>query len=158
VGIAMMITVVLVVFASAIARSFRHPISGSMDLAQLLFVWICMFGADIALKKSIHMGVDLVVRQFPATLRKIVAIVSYALCIGFAGFSIYWGFVLVMQNYMRLYTTLKISYSFANAAIPIMSCVMLLTLIEQLVDTVKSRPLAVEAEDSDKEDLMEVQS
>jgi TRAP-type C4-dicarboxylate transport system permease small subunit len=154
----MMVSVVLLVFISAVARSFRHPFLGSMDLSQLLFVWICMFGADIALKKCAHMGVYLLVERFPAAMRKTLAIMSYVLCLGFAGFSTYWGLVLVAQNYMRLYTTLKISYSFATAAVPIISCVMILTLIEQLIDTIKSRPVAMEVEDADSEDLLEVGS
>jgi TRAP-type C4-dicarboxylate transport system permease small subunit len=129
-----------------------------MDLSQLLFVWICMFGADIALKKCAHMGVYLLVDRFPAALRKTLAIFSYLLCLGFAVFSTYWGIVLVLQNYMRLYTTLKISYSFATAAIPLLSCVMMLTLIEQLIDTIRNKPVATEVEEADSEELLEVGS
>jgi TRAP-type C4-dicarboxylate transport system permease small subunit len=158
VGIIMMIAIVLLVFMSAVARSFGHPILGSMDLSQLLFVWICMFGADIALKKCAHMGVYLLVERFPAALRKALSIMAYVLCIGFAGFSTYWGIILVLQNYMRLYTTLKISYSFATAAIPLISFVMMLTLVEQLIDTIRSRPIATEVEEADSEELLEVGS
>ncbi|MDR0357452.1 MAG: TRAP transporter small permease subunit, partial [Clostridiales Family XIII bacterium] len=95
---------------------------------------------------------------FPAALRKTIAVISYALCLGFAVFSTYWGFILVAQNYMRLYTTLKISYSFATAAIPIVSCIMILTLVEQLINVIKDQPIATETEEADSENLLEVGS
>jgi TRAP-type C4-dicarboxylate transport system permease small subunit len=154
IGTIMMVSIVVLVFAAAIARSLHHPITWSMDLSQLFFVWVCMFGADIALKKCAHIGVDILVNKFPPFLQKGLSIFSYALCTGFAVFSTYWGFYLTMQNYLRSYATLKISYSFANSAIPIISCLMVLTLLEQLVNVIRNRPVATEEEP--EADLLEV--
>lgn len=138
IGVVMMVSIVLLVFISAVMRSFMHPVIWSVDMAQLLFVWISMFGADLALKKGAHMGVDILVRIFPVKLKKMVAMMSYLLCAAFALFVTYWGVVLFMDNYLRKYQTLQISYSFATAAVPIVSCLMILTLSEHIVELLRS--------------------
>ena len=103
VGGIMLASIIILVFSSALLRVFRHPIVWSVDMAQLLFVWISMFGADLALKRFAHMGVDILVRKFPPVIQKILALMSYVLCMGFCFFIIYWGFVLAIANYLRKY-------------------------------------------------------
>ncbi|MFA6844966.1 MAG: TRAP transporter small permease [Sphaerochaetaceae bacterium] len=137
VGTVMLIGIVVLVFASALLRVFDHPIVWSVDASQLLFVWISMFGADLALKKKAHMGVDLLVKKFPQRVQSLIAFVGYLLCAGFCCFMTYWGIILCVQNYLRKYQTLKISYSFATAAVPVVSIFLLLTIIEQVLDLVK---------------------
>ncbi|MDD3903442.1 MAG: TRAP transporter small permease [Sphaerochaeta sp.] len=131
IGTVMLISIIILVFASALLRVVDLPIVWSVDASQLLFVWISMIGADLALKKRSHMGVDLLVRKFPLSLQKIIALVTYILCIAFVVFIAYWGVRLCIMNYLRKYQTLKISYSFATAAIPTIAIFMLSTLVEQ---------------------------
>lgn len=139
VGAVMLVAVVLLVFVSAVIRvtpSIR--IIWSMDMSQLLFIWISMIGADLALKKKGHMGVDLLVRKFPEKLQKTLMAGSFLLCFAFSTFVTYWGINLCIENAMRKYQTLGISYSFATAAVPVLSIFMLLTLIEQFIDLIKA--------------------
>lgn len=138
IGSVMLITVVLLVFISAILRLFRHPITWSVDLSQLLFIWISMIGADVVLKNKAHMGVDLIVRLFPRTVQNLLLLFSYSLCTGFLGFVIYWGIKLCISNFARKYATLKISYSFATLAVPFISVFMILTILEQFIDLIKN--------------------
>jgi TRAP-type C4-dicarboxylate transport system permease small subunit len=138
IGSAMIVSIVLLVFASAVFRVFRMPITWSVDLSQLFFVWISMFGADIALKKCSHMGVDIITRYFPQNIQKALAIFSCLICAAFLVFTAYWGGFLCFQNYLRKYATLKISYSFATAAVPTVSVLMLLTLAQQFFELVKT--------------------
>lgn len=132
VGVVMMLIIVGMVFVGAVTRYFGRPIIWSVDLAQLLFIWVCMFGADAALKNKAHVGVDMLVRYFPAKLQKLIVLATYLLCMAFLAFMVYWGFRLCASNYLRSYQTLKISYSFGTAAVPVGSVFMLLTLSEQL--------------------------
>lgn len=138
IGTVMLITIVVLVFLSAFLRLLNHPLVWSVDAAQLLFVWISMFGADLALKKRAHMGVDLLVRKFPITLQKSISLVTYLLCAAFVIFMAYWGFRLCIMNYLRKYQTLKISYSFATAAVPSIAIFMMLTLFEQILNLVRN--------------------
>lgn len=137
VGGIMLMSIIVLVFVSAVLRVFKCPVVWSVDMAQLLFVWISMFGADLALKKGAHMGVDILVRKFPPKLQKSVALMSYLLCIGFAIFISYWGVSLFIENYLRKYQTLQISYSYATAAIPTVSCLMILSILEQIIELLR---------------------
>ena len=42
--------IVALVFVAAIMRFFDHPLIWSVDLAQLLFIWLCFFGAARAMR------------------------------------------------------------------------------------------------------------
>lgn len=138
VGVVMMIIIVVMVFVAAISRLrfINSPIVWSVDLAQLLFIWICMFGADAALKNKAHVGVDMIVKAFPVKLQKTIVLCTYLLCMAFLVFLAYYGVRLCLSNYLRMYATLKISYSFGTAAVPVGSVLMILTLLEQLRDLV----------------------
>lgn len=136
VGVVMMTVIVAMVFVGAVTRYFGKPIIWSVDMAQLLFIWVCMIGADRALKNKAHVGVDMIVKMFPAKLQKIITLATYLLCLAFLAFLAYWGVRLCFSNYLRLYATLKISYSFGTAAVPIGAVLMIVTLLEQLYDLI----------------------
>lgn len=136
IGVVMLTSIILLVFLSAITRTLKYPIVWSVDLAQLLFVWICMFGADIALKRKAHVGVDLITRKFPVRLQNIITLATYILCILFLAFIAYYGLFLCFTNYLRKYQTLQISYSYGTAAVPVGSVLMILTIIEQMIQLI----------------------
>lgn len=136
VGVVMLASIILLVFLSAVMRSIKYPIVWSVDLAQLLFVWISMLGADIALKRKAHVGVDLITKNFPARLRNIITLATYILCILFLAFIAYYGLILCFTNYLRKYQTLQISYSYGTAAVPVGSVLMILTIIEQMIQLI----------------------
>lgn len=138
IGSIMLIMIVLLVFSSAILRVFNMPIVWSVDMSQLLFTWISMLGADIALKYGSHMGVDLLVKKLPVFLRKIISLFVYLLCVSFLCFITYWGYILCVQNYLRTYATLQISYSFATVAVPFVSLLMIFTLLEKIIYLIKN--------------------
>jgi len=146
VGVTLMAAIVLLVFISAATRTFKYPIVWSVDFAQLLFVWISMIGADVALKYKAHMGVDLLVRKMPAGLQHGITLVTYLLMTGFIGFVIYWGITLCIENALRQYQTLQISYSYSTAAIPIVGSLMILSLVEQIICVCRdwSKPVVID--------------
>lgn len=136
VGVVMLTSIILLVFLSAMLRTIRYPIVWSVDLAQLLFVWICMLGADIALKRKAHVGVDLITKRFPIRLQNIITLATYIISIFFLAYITYYGIFLCVTNYLRKYQTLQISYSYGTAAVPIGSILMILTIIEQMVQLI----------------------
>ena len=57
---------VLVLFAGIVARSvFVHPLIWSSDLAELVFVWLTMVGAAIAVRDNRHMRMTAFVKALP---------------------------------------------------------------------------------------------
>ncbi len=55
--------IVSLVFVASIGRWIGYPIPWAVDMAQLLFIWVCFFGANQALRRNQHMGVDIFYRR-----------------------------------------------------------------------------------------------
>lgn len=61
--------IVMLVFLAAVGRSLGYPLIWSVDMAQLLFIWLCFLGANRAMRAKAHVGVDLFVRKLPHASR-----------------------------------------------------------------------------------------
>ncbi len=67
VGVALLAAEVLVLFAGIIARTvFVHPLIWSTEFARLVFVWLTMIGAAIAVRDDRHMRMTALVHSLPA--------------------------------------------------------------------------------------------
>src|SRR5580692_632931 len=61
---------VLVVLAGVISRyGFNRPLTWSDELASILFLWLSMFGAVIALRRGEHMRLSFLVSLLPPRWR-----------------------------------------------------------------------------------------
>ncbi len=135
IGLSMLI---LLVFLAAVLRFFGIDMSWSTDLAQLTFAWVCFIGADLALARNKHMGVDMLIERFPAKAQNIVRLVNSFLILGFLVFVFIYGVNLCIVNYQRSFQTLPISYSYATASAPFGSALMSITLIRQITQYIKA--------------------
>ncbi|MTI61937.1 MAG: TRAP transporter small permease [Firmicutes bacterium] len=121
------------VFLAAALRYLGTPIVWSVDLAQLLFVWIVFLGGDQALRSNNHIGVDFFIGFLPKKYQRVIYFFHYLLIAVFLiGIGIY-GIELTIRNYSRTYNTLGISYSYATAGVPIGCILMLRTVISKLI-------------------------
>jgi len=128
-----LIFIIVLVFFAASLRWIGYPLVWSIDLAQLLFVWVCFLGADLALQQDRHIGVDILVRNLPLkvqhaiTIPILIAIIMFLALIG--GYGAY----LAIINYRRQFSGLELSYSWATASAPIGSALMIRTLLKKLL-------------------------
>ncbi|MCP3689056.1 MAG: TRAP transporter small permease [Gammaproteobacteria bacterium] len=75
----------LVTFANVIARYlFNSNILWALELTVFLFAWLVLMGSSYAVKKHIHIGVDVVVNMVSPGARKIMALISVSACLAFA--------------------------------------------------------------------------
>jgi C4-dicarboxylate transporter DctQ subunit len=75
----------LITFANVIARYiFNANILWALELTVFLFAWLVLMGASYAVKKHIHIGVDVVINAVSPGLRKILAILSVTACLAFS--------------------------------------------------------------------------
>jgi TRAP-type C4-dicarboxylate transport system permease small subunit len=132
--VAAFVTIItLLVFVSAVARSFNHPLNWAQDVALLLFAWVVFLGADSALRRADFVRVDMLIRFFPAGVQKFLYYFFYLLVIVFLGILIRYGIPLCIENSKRLFQTLGITYSWATISAPVGSLLMILTIILKLV-------------------------
>lgn len=128
---------ILLVFLAAVLRFFGIDMSWSTDLAQLTFAWVCFVGADLALARNKHMGVDMLIERFSAKAQNIIRLVNSILILGFLIFVFIYGLNLCIVNSQRSFQTLPISYSYATASAPFGSALMSITLVRQIIQYIK---------------------
>lgn len=116
--------IVVLVFVAAIMRTVGYPVIWSVDMAQLLFIWLCFFGAARALREKGHLGIDLIVRYLPYRFRLALELVLSLLMLVFLALLAYEGVKLALSNMQRQFADSGISYAWVTLAVPV-GCVML---------------------------------
>ena len=142
------VAITLLVFLSALARLVRHPINWAQDVSLLLFAWVVFLGADVALRRSDFVRVDMLICKFPAKLQKFLYYLWYIAAIVFLGILIRYGIPLSIENVKRLFQTLGISYSWATISVPVGSALIIITIIIKLVSHWKEDTISVDAKEA----------
>jgi TRAP-type C4-dicarboxylate transport system permease small subunit len=124
---------IILVFTAAVLRFFGIDMSWSTDLAQLTFAWVCFIGADLAIRKNRHMGVDMLVNRFPLKVRNWIYLFNSILMLCFLAFVVYYGSSLCISNFQRKFNTLPISYSYATASGPVGCLLMVFTVVGNII-------------------------
>ncbi len=124
---------IILVFSAAVLRFFGIDMSWSTDLAQLSFAWVCFIGADLAIRKNRHMGVDMLVNKFPIKIRNIIYLFNNVLMLCFLFFVVYYGTNLCITNFQRTFNTLPLSYSYATASAPVGGLLMVFTVVGNII-------------------------
>lgn len=75
----------LITFANVIARYlFNSNILWALEATVFLFAWLVLLGASYAVKKQIHIGVDVLVTAVPPAARKVLALIAVTCCLAFS--------------------------------------------------------------------------
>lgn len=127
----MLALIVLCVFFAALMRTIGFPVIWSVDIAQLLFVWVCMIGGNQAMRDGDHVGVDYFVKRFPLKMQLSIDVVVYVLMAAFLAMLIVYGIKLTLLNPERELGAAQLPYSLVTAAIPVGGLVMLFTTLAQ---------------------------
>jgi TRAP-type C4-dicarboxylate transport system permease small subunit len=137
-SMALLALLIVLVFVAAVLRWFGISIVWSVDMAQLLFTWLCFIGADLAYYHNKHMGVDLIKKRFHTKSALVLDILLNVLVMIFVASIFYYGTKLSISNYVRKFNSLPVSYSFATIAAPIGACLMFLTGLQKLGDSIRA--------------------
>jgi len=79
----------IITFAQVIARyGFNTGWGSALEITQILFAWLILFGMSYGIKRGIHLGVDILIRKFSSSVFKIFALIG-ALCCIFYGVMIF---------------------------------------------------------------------
>jgi len=105
-------------------RFVGYPIIWSVDLAELLFIWLCFIGATKAMRERAHLGVDLIVRWFPHRIRLYIELGLSTVFIVFMAILAKVGYDLTLMNHERLFGDSGLSYAYVTIAVPV-GCILL---------------------------------
>jgi TRAP-type transport system small permease protein len=132
--------IVLLVFVAAFTRYIGIPINWSVDIAQALFVWVIFLGANQALRRSRHIGIDLLVQRLDARTQSRIQLGLYGIIAVFLVSLIVSGIHITIVNAGRILQDIPISYSYVTSAVPVGSFLMLLTTGKKIVSLLVSKP------------------
>ena len=127
----MLALIVLCVFFAALMRTAGFPVIWSVDIAQLLFVWVCVIGGNQAMRDGDHVGVDYFVKRLPLKLQLSIDVVVYILMAAFLTVLIVYGLKLTLLNPERELGAAQLPYSLVTIAIPFGGGLMLCTVVAQ---------------------------
>ena len=144
----LIVFVTALVFISAVMRTMNRPINWAQDLALLLFAWIVMIGADVALKRSDFVRVSILIERFPLAAQKFIYYLWYLLIIAFLGVLVRFGIPLALDSQSRLFQTLGISYLWATVSVPVGSILMILTIVIKLVVKWNDKEITINAKEA----------
>ncbi|PCI87576.1 MAG: C4-dicarboxylate ABC transporter permease [Hyphomicrobiales bacterium] len=73
-AVLLLLGIVLLVGIASVSRAVGSPIIWSVEIAQLLFVWLCMLAADIALQDGRHFGLLILLDNLSPNIRRLFEI------------------------------------------------------------------------------------
>jgi len=121
---------VTAVFIQVIFRYVvNNPLNWSEELSRYVFIWACMIGASMGIKRKAHYGLDAISRLLSKKKQKTLEIFLYTLISIFLMVLIYFGINLNKEIYLQTAPGLEISMSIPYSAIPVGALLMLLHIL-----------------------------
>lgn len=133
VGAVLLAVITFLVFIAAVMRFFGYPLIWSVDLAQLLFIWLCFVGATRAMRERVHLGVDFLVRLFPFAARRLIETALAFLFIAFLLVLAYEGYKLTILNWQRVFGDSGLSYAWVTISVPAGSILLSISILSNTV-------------------------
>ena len=123
----------LVMLASSTARALGQPFAGGAELAQFLFIWTAVLGADITLRRGGQVRIDALAVRLPLTLQRLVTSLCLVLMLGFLALLVWHGFPLALSNWQRPMGVAGLSYGYITLALPVGATLMMVSLIRRVM-------------------------
>jgi tripartite ATP-independent transporter DctM subunit len=129
---------IVILFVGIVARyAFHHPLIWSDELASLLFLWLAMLGAVLALRRDEHMRMTAMVNALPLGSRHFFELLSLAAALTFLGAILRPAFDYAAGESIVSLMSLDISMSWRAAAMPVCVALLALTILLRLLAQAK---------------------
>ena len=126
----LVITVLTGVFFRYIVRS---SLSWTEELARYLMIWAALLAVSVGIKDKEHVGIQLLIRQFPPLVTKIITAVVYIITIVFLYMLTAKGYQVAVKGQRQLSLALNISMYWPLMSIPVSGT---LAIIQQLIQLI----------------------
>ncbi len=133
----LLVAIATLVFVSAIARTFRHPLNWAVDISVLFFAWLVFIGGDIVIRETNLISVDMFLNLLPPAMKKVLQIIFYLMMIAFLVVLVRYGIPLLIENRKRLFQAMELSYSWCTLAVPVGASLMIVSTCIRLVKLVR---------------------
>ncbi|HVF64878.1 MAG TPA: TRAP transporter small permease [Casimicrobiaceae bacterium] len=127
------------VFVASVMRFFGYPLVWSVDLAQLLFIWVCFLGADKAMRDKTHLGLEVPVKYLPYKYRLWLEVACTVIILAFLAVLAVKGYELTLLNVERTFGDSTLSYAWVTAAVPVGCALLSASLVYNMVNAWRRR-------------------
>lgn len=128
-GILVIIVLIGVLFRYAV----RDSLSWTEELARYLMIWAALLTVSVGIKDKEHVGIQLLIKQFPPFLTKIITVVVYILTMVFLTVLTYKGYQVADKAKTQASLALNISMYWPLMSIPVSG---VLAIIQQFIQTI----------------------
>ena len=131
----LMFLMVSIIFMQVLARYlFGNSLSWSEEIGRYIFVWMTFIGSAVAVRNKLHVNLDMFVSRFPAPLKKLCLIISYASMLIFTLVLIYGGYRFVMRGSQQMSAALQIPMHYVYLVLPLGGGLILFYLLKNFYE------------------------
>lgn len=131
--VAILISLAFVIGAQIVYRYIlNNPLQWTDELAGLLNVWLCMFGAVVASKQKRHIIIDFLLKRVNGKWRTILYLISFVLLGALLWILIITGFMVAIRTTFPT-VTLPFNWTVVYLCVPISGMLMFYNLIKVIV-------------------------
>jgi tripartite ATP-independent transporter DctM subunit len=135
---------IVVLFSGVVARyAFHSPIVWSDELASILFLWLSMLGAVVALRRGEHMRMTALVARLKPPARAFAEALAIAASLAFLGLVMHPAWEYASEEALIVTPALEISNAWRAAAIPVGIALMGIVAMLRLARTGRPRDAAL---------------
>jgi TRAP-type C4-dicarboxylate transport system permease small subunit len=127
------------VFVASVTRFYGRPLVWSVDMAQLLFIWLCFLGASRAMREKSHLGMEMLVKHIGYRPQLWLELICSAIVLAFLGVLVVEGVKLTLLNRERTFGDSGLSYAWVTAAVPVGCAILGISLGYNMVDAWRRR-------------------
>ncbi len=135
----LLVAVVILVGVASVARAIGSPIIWSIEVAQLLFLWLCIISIDVDLQQNRHFGIRLVLDNLPAASRKLFEIANLVVLIGLLAYLLQFAWANMILMHPRLDGALQTPGSYFHASMVVGFVLLIRTLAVKLVARIREK-------------------
>lgn len=146
-AVALLTAIVILVGAASVARVMGSPIIWSIEISQLLFLWLCMLAADIAMQQGRHFGLTMLIDKLAPGRRRLLIGFNMLVLAVLLAFLLLQAWKNTMLMHSRLDGALQIPGSYFHAAMVVGLALMLRTTLVQFYDHLRGRTLVSDGKD-----------
>lgn len=129
----LLLTLTTTVFLQVLTRYvLAYPWEWPEEFARILFVWLALLGAALALRRGGHFGIAALVRRLPPGSQRCVAVCVRLLLLAFLLLVTVLGAQAAYRVREQLSTAMEISMIYGYAAVPVGCGLMAAEMLRQL--------------------------
>lgn len=138
--------IVVLVAAASVARAVGSPIIWSVEIAQLLFVWLCILAADLALQERRHFGLSLLMDNLNAKGQRVLGILNHIVLTVLLVFLFVYAWRNMILMHPRLLGATQMHGSYIHASMVVGLALLLRTMVAHLLELVRDTAPTSETE------------